>query len=217
MWPWSYLGLTCLLAFFKKWSLPGNFFVLLFLLPTASSISSDASEVEDSSVELQELNSDKTSWISLILDITDLLGFRKESWLPRSSLARDPLGGVLLLRDMLCLLTTKSLGTSDQSGIWDSQFLATEPVPGDVASSGPVQDRVGLGLGWGELSCCKMFSSGRGFTVQGLLSRETGPELRFGVFPCWVSGGRGIPGSRHGTASAFSGVRGMIPLQNTFL
>ena len=51
-----------------------------------------------------------------MLDMTDLfLGFKSGYWGPNSSQAREFLGGVLLVRDILCLLATTSLDNDVQS------------------------------------------------------------------------------------------------------
>ena len=103
-------------CFFRNSSLQYSllaFFFLFFLLLIAVDsfrFSGVFSDEEDSFVELQDLKSDNTSWISLMLFMRDLLLMLRgllslRSRVPRISAAKLFCGGVLLCRERLCLLT----------------------------------------------------------------------------------------------------------------
>ena len=87
-----------------------------------------------------------------MLDITDLfLTFRYGYWGPKSSLARDPLGGVLFVRDILCLLTTISFDSDAQSDVAQSDSCDCHLSLTGLAT--PLSGRGKLLQGWTGRSC----------------------------------------------------------------
>ena len=199
-----------MLGFFKNWSLFSSFLDFFFLFPFFSSltaaISSDEVE-EGSSVELQELKSERTSWISLILAINVLfLGFRIGSWEASSSLAKEFLGGVLPLKEILCLLATSSFVITDQS---EGSLLQVSP-----ATHGARSLVVGgRGLTVSELDTVRSGALGLFSSLLILRGSTESHVSASGIF----AGGTVVEGGDSLSVHVFSGVNGISPLQKIFL